>query len=71
MRVAELIDHLMWHAQPNDVVFVNSQPARMTVEGTGYISIVDHMIEVRREFVVVSEAEYEVMVETRRVSSHA
>lgn len=67
MRVSELIDHLMFHARPGDVVFVNTQPARMTVEGTGYVSITDHVIEMRREFVVVNEAEYEVMFETRRV----
>lgn len=67
MRVSELIDHLMFHARPGDVVFVNAQPARMTVEGTGYISITDHVIETRREFVVVSDVEYEVMIETRRV----
>lgn len=67
MRVAELMNHLHYHADPNDIVFVNTQPARMTVEGTGYVSITDHVIEMRREFVVVNEAEYEVMFETRRV----
>jgi len=61
MRVHELIYHLMNRCQPTDIIFVNAKPAAMTTEGTGYISITDHVIERRIETVTIHGEEFEVL----------
>lgn len=61
MRVSELIDHLINKCHPTDYVFVNDKQACITVEGTGYISIVDHVIERRIETVTLHGQEFEVI----------
>lgn len=59
MRVHELIDVLMTRCNPDDYVFVNAKPAAMTLHGTSYVTITDHMIEYRSETVTINGEEYE------------
>lgn len=61
MRVHELIQHLMSKCQPNDYVFINQNPAVMTLNGTGYVAITDHMIEQRKDTVEIDGIEYELV----------